>query len=52
MIRPAAGGDDLGGRPFVDDRHALYVGWVCGIAWRNGIEAVPVTDDAGNTRTG
>lgn len=32
----------------MDDRHALYVGWVCGIAIRNGIEARPVNDEAGN----
>jgi hypothetical protein len=33
---------------FTDDRHALYVGWVIGIAQRQGIEAVPVADEAGN----
>lgn len=35
-------------RAFVDDRHALYVGWVLGIALRNGLEAEPIADDQGN----
>jgi hypothetical protein len=33
---------------FNSDRHALYVGWVIGIAMRNGIDARPEVDDAGN----
>jgi len=37
-----------GGYRFVDDRHALYVGWVLGLAMRNGIDARPVTDEDGN----
>ena len=32
----------------VDDRHALYIGWVVGIAMRNGIAASPTVDDDGN----
>jgi len=32
----------------VDDRHALYVGWVLGLAMREGLPARPVTDEAGN----
>lgn len=35
-------------RNFVDDRHALYAGWVLGIALNNGLEALPVVDEAGN----
>lgn len=35
-------------RRFVDDRHALYVGWVMGIALRNGVPATAVIDDDGN----
>jgi hypothetical protein len=31
-----------------DDRHALYVGWVLGIAMRNGVDARPVLNDDGN----
>ena len=37
-----------GGYRFVDDRHALYVGWVLGLAMRNGLPARPIVDDAGN----
>lgn len=37
-----------GGYRFVDDRHALYVGWVLGLAMRNGVSARPIVDDAGN----
>ncbi|HSS11895.1 MAG TPA: hypothetical protein VLL25_18550 [Acidimicrobiales bacterium] len=33
---------------FVDDRHALYVGWIVGIALRNGVVVEPVIDEAGN----
>ena len=33
---------------FVDDRHALYVGWVLGCAMRAGVDARPVVDDDGN----
>lgn len=33
---------------FVDERHALYVGWILGIAMRNGIDARPGIDDDGN----
>lgn len=29
-------------------RHALYVGWVLGVAHRHGVPLVPVTDAAGN----
>lgn len=34
--------------PFVDDRHALYCGWVLGSATRHGLNAVPVRDGDGN----
>jgi len=33
---------------FQDDRHTLYVGWVCGIALRNGVPLEPIYDDDGN----
>ena len=33
---------------FVDDRHALYAGWVAGIAAQNGLSVMPVTDSEGN----
>lgn len=33
---------------FQDERHALFAGWVLGLAWRNGIAAEPVQDDDGN----
>jgi len=33
---------------FISDRHALFVGWVLGIAVRNGVPASPVFDDDGN----
>jgi hypothetical protein len=33
---------------FQDDRHALYVGWVMGMAHQNGLDAEPVVDAAGN----
>lgn len=33
---------------FLDERHVLYVGWVVGIAWKNGLNAEPVRDEAGN----
>lgn len=29
-------------------RHAMYVGWVLGIAIRNGLDVEAVLDDAGN----
>lgn len=32
----------------VDGRHALYVGWVAGIALNSGIRLLPVVDDDGN----
>jgi hypothetical protein len=34
--------------PFDSDRHALYVGWVVGIAQKHGLRPYPVTDDDGN----
>jgi len=33
---------------FVSKQHVLYVGWVLGIALRNGVKATGVRDDAGN----
>jgi hypothetical protein len=30
---------------FLDDRHILYVGWVLGIAVRNGLHAEPIVQD-------
>ena len=33
---------------FISDRHSLYVGWVIGIAHRNGVPLEPVRDDAGD----
>jgi hypothetical protein len=30
------------------ERHALYVGWVLGIALRNGVPLAPVLDADGN----
>lgn len=33
---------------FIDDRHALYVGWVRGIAHRHHVPLEPVFDEAGN----
>jgi hypothetical protein len=35
-------------RNFVDDRHALYAGWVLGVALNNGLDALPVVDADGN----
>jgi hypothetical protein len=32
----------------LDDRHALFVGWVLGIAMRNGVPLRPHIDDAGD----
>jgi hypothetical protein len=32
----------------IDDRHALYVGWVLGSALRHGVEVRPVLDAGGN----
>jgi len=34
---------------FVDDRHALYVGWVAGIATRHGLRVAPVMVDTDYT---
>ena len=36
------------GSNFVNDRHALYVGWVLGIARENGLDVWPTMDEAGN----
>lgn len=33
---------------FINDRHALFVGCVVGIALRNGVPLTPVLDGAGN----
>ena len=33
---------------FVSDRHALYVGWVMGIAVRNNLNVRPILDPDGN----
>jgi hypothetical protein len=33
---------------FTDERHALYVGWVLGLAMRFGIPARPEVTDAGD----
>lgn len=33
----------------MDDRHALYAGWVLGLAMKWGLPFVPVTDDNGYT---
>jgi hypothetical protein len=33
---------------FVDTRHALYAGWVMGIARKNGLDCLPVVDMEGN----
>ncbi len=30
-----------------DDRHALYAGWVAGLAHRQGLDIAPVLDPAG-----
>lgn len=32
----------------IDDRHALYIGWVLGCAMRAGVGVRPVIDDEGN----
>ena len=32
----------------VNERHALYVGWVLGIAMKNGLQVRPEADDDGN----
>lgn len=32
----------------VDGRHALYCGWVAGVAAAHGVPLVPVRDDDGN----
>lgn len=32
----------------MDERHALYVGWVLGLALLHEVPAHPVLDDAGN----
>lgn len=31
-----------------NERHALYVGWVLGLARRNGVPARPEVDEAGD----
>ncbi len=33
---------------FANDRHALYVGTIIGIAMRNGVDVRPVVDEDGN----
>jgi len=33
---------------FINDRHALYVGWVLGIALQHDLPFSPVVDDDGN----
>lgn len=33
---------------FLDDRHALYAGWVMGLALNQGLHATPVLDAEGN----
>lgn len=33
---------------FVSERHALYTGWILGIALKHGIDLAPEVDDAGN----
>ena len=33
---------------FDGDRHALYVGWVLGVAMRAGVDVRPEVDDEGN----
>jgi hypothetical protein len=33
---------------FVDDRHALYVGWVVGLALKHGLPVTLVDDENGN----
>jgi hypothetical protein len=34
-------------RNFVDTRHALYVGWVAGVAMRHNLAFEPVLDENG-----
>ena len=34
--------------PFVDERHALYCGWVMGIALRHDLPFTPVVDEHGD----
>jgi hypothetical protein len=34
--------------PFVDERHALYVGWIVGLGMRNGVDVRPIVDGEGN----
>jgi hypothetical protein len=41
-------GEGDGMSNFLNDRHNLYVGWVLGIALKNGVPAVPVVDEDGN----
>lgn len=36
------------GPPFASDRHALYCGWVAGIAMKHGFDMTIVTDAQGN----
>jgi hypothetical protein len=33
---------------FESDRHALYVGWVVGMARKHGLRVIPVIDDHGD----
>ena len=33
---------------FVDDRHALFAGWIIGIGMRNGVDVRSVVDGDGN----
>lgn len=33
---------------FETDQHALYCGWILGVALRSGLQVSPVVDDAGN----
>jgi hypothetical protein len=35
-------------RHFVDDEHALYVGWVIGSLVKQGMRVLPVCDEHGN----
>ena len=31
----------------LEGRHARYAGWICGLAIANGLEVLPVVDEAG-----
>lgn len=39
---------DLRESNFQSDRHTLYVGWVLGIALKNGLDVEVIVDEAGN----